>query len=284
MSENHEQPSVLDCARSVMNRAAAGESVIAEQAEAVARGLREERRFAPLTEFAAALREAGVDTPLIRTLDAQAMLDLGRIDSAIGTLSTARLSIGADDPLNAEFDGLLGRAFKEQFLRLPDKHGDEARRVLAKAADQYRAAASINPNWAVPNLMALNRAAERHLGERMLGSEPEDLGRELLVRLDAAPQAERDLWYHATRAELRLGFGDIAGAADEIAQYVRDPRTTSFQIAGTLRQYVQLWDLPAMGATAGGIVEALQASQFRKDFGSLSFDETVAQVTGKADA
>lgn len=284
MSEHYGQLSAFDFAHSLMDKAAAGEEVSTEQVEAGARALRDARRFGPLINFAGALRKAGIDTPRMRTFEAQAMLDIGEIDAAIGTLSTARLSINADDSLNAEFDGLLGRGFKEQFYRLPHKGSDQARRVLVKAAEQYKMAASVSPNWALPNLMALNRAAERYLGVRMLGSEPEERGRELLARLDAAPQAERDRWYHATRAELRLGLGDITGAAEEIAQYVQDPETSSFQIAGTLRQYVQLWDLPAMGTVAAGIVEALQASQFLKDFASLSLDASVAQVSGKADA
>lgn len=267
-----------------MNKVAAGEPVTTDQVEDAARRLRDVRRFGQLTEFAGAMREAGVDTPRMRTFHAQGKLDLGEIDAALGMLSTAQLSVGDDDPLSAEFYGLLGRGYKEQFLREPDKSSDFARRLLSKAAEQYRMASRIDPDWAVPNLMALNRAAERHLGMRVLGPEPEDRGHELLARLDATPQAARNLWFHATRAEIRLGLGDIAGAADEIGRYVQDPQTTSFHIAGTLRQLVQLWDLPAMAPMGAGIVEALQASQFQKDYARLSLDESVSQVSGSADS
>ncbi|MBZ9683333.1 serine protease [Mesorhizobium sp. CO1-1-2] len=284
MSGYDKQLTAVDLARTLMNKAAAGEAVTPEEAEKVARRLRDTRRFRQLTEFAEALRKAGVDTPRMRTFHAQGQLDLGEIDAALGMLSTAQMSISDDDGLSAEFCGLLGRGYKEQFLRVSDKSSDYARRVLCRAADHYRLASSFDPNWAVPNLMALNRVAERYLGSRVLGSEPEDRGRELLTRLDATPQSNRDRWFHATRAELRLGLGDIVGAAEEIAHYVQDPHTTSFQIAGTLRQYVQLWNLPATGAVGAGVVEALQASQFLKDYASLRLDESVSRVSGKADA
>src|SRR5262249_7919086 len=82
----------------------------------------------------------------------------------------------------------------------------------------------------------------------------------LLAQLDATPPHQRNNWYHASRAEAYLGLGDLEAVEMHIGAYVRSADTNAFALAGTLRQFTDLWQLDQQSDRGRGIVQALRAA------------------------
>ena len=73
--------------------------------------------------------------------------------------------------------------------------------------------------------------------------------------LDAIPPAGRDEWFLPTLAEASLGLGDWDAVERHVHAYVADEHARAFQIASTLRQFTEIWDLERedeRGPGAGG--------------------------------
>ncbi|TPK66276.1 MULTISPECIES: serine protease [unclassified Mesorhizobium] len=250
----------------------------------VALRLRDSRDFGLLIDLAKAARNYHSDSPILQTYHAQAAIELGDYQGALGILSTVELMPGLNSTISSEIYGLRGRALKEIFLHLPDKSSQIGHAYLSGSIAEYRKAFRLGRDWAAVNILALSRLGQHNFGQSDPAFQSEVEGRELLTKLDQAPHTTRDLWYHATRAELRIGFDDISGALDEIAAYLSDPSVTSFAVAGTLRQYTEVWNLPAVSDEGAGIVEALQARLLQMNYGQLRLNHTVDAAAGKAEA
>jgi hypothetical protein len=232
--------------------------------------LRDQRDHELMGQLAEALSRREPKDAKNRRLYAQYLIDSGKASAAIDLLQPLVKRLAKDDPESAEAAGLLGRAFKQIYFDAPDKGEAYARDALKQAITAYRRPfeASGNP-WHGINLVALLERA-RSTGLRTpSGLDAKLIASQLIATLDATPAAQRDAWYLATRAEASLGLRDWTSIEDSVRQYVAAPQTRAFHVAGTLRQFTQIWDLEAdpRGRTLVDILRArllqLQGAELR---------------------
>ena len=237
--------------------------VIVEKGRALAQALRDEREFGLLTTIAEALTKGGYDDPKIVRLYAQGLIDGGQSEQAVPVLTALADRLPRDDSEFGEAKGLIGRAWKQIFFDSQDQSSPRAREALAHAFANYRFGYDAPPGgntWLGLNVLALAAYARR---KGIPLEDPPDeraLALKLLAQLDATPSQQRDNWYHASRAEAYLGLGDLEAVEMHIGAYVRSEATNAFALAGTLRQFTDLWQLDQQGERGRGIIQALRAA------------------------
>jgi hypothetical protein len=256
-----------------------GKDAVVAEARSRLADLRNQRAFRQVDAFAAALASI-LDDPGIALQHAQGLIELGKLDDAIGVLGGLAGKVQQPSDEMIETNGLLGRAYKQKFFAEADPVGDPAKDAIGKALDHYGQAYAAQPGknsvWPGLNMLALSAFATRTGLPVATGIDVRAFARELLDALDDTPPAERDNWYHGSRAEAYLGLGDLNAVEAQIGRYVRNEATTAFALGGTLRQFVDLWGLDKAGEQGRGIVQALRAGLLKKENGRL--DLSPAQV------
>jgi len=235
-------------------------NAIVESGRALAKALRDERQFDLLTTVGEALVKGGYDDPTIVRLYAQGLIDSRQADKAVPVLTALADKLSRDSFEFGEATGLIGGAWKQVFFDSPDQSSPPARAALAQAFAKYRFGYETQNTWHGLNVLALADYARRK-GITLDGAIDERaLALQLLGQLDATPPQQRDNWYHASRAEAYLGLGDLEAVEMHIGAYVRSEATNAFALAGTLRQFTDLWQLDQQGEQGRGIVQALRAA------------------------
>jgi len=244
---------VLDAKSSTAN-------AVIERGRALAKALRDERQFGLLTTIAEALIKGGYDDDTIVRLYAQGLVDSGHAEKAVPVLTALADKLSRDSFEFGEATGLIGRAWKQVFFDSPDQSSPPARAALAQAFAKYRFGYETQNTWHGLNVLALADYARRK-GITLDGAIDERaLALQLLGQLDATPPQQRDNWYHASRAEAYLGLGDLEAVEMHIGAYVRSEATNAFALAGTLRQFTDLWQLDQQREQGRGMVQALRAA------------------------
>jgi len=241
--------------------------------------LRKWRRFPLMERLADAFIQGGQAHATIRRLYAQALLDQGRLSSAVSVLERI-VAESRSGPENAEARGLLGRAYKQMYV---DGHGESrarGRRILETAIRCYHGVFEKAParyTWHGVNAAALLRRAERDgirlrhlpksedLAEQVLGIARRAEARFPVPRKgsEGAPGAESSRsaaeeqvaqerrWNAATALEASIGIGNRDEAHVWLERYLGGKGHTAFQVASTHRQLVEVWQLvPTSGLGA----------------------------------
>lgn len=243
------------------------------QAKALIRQLRDTRQFKPLIDVATAHRANAAFDADIATWQAQGLIETGHPEQARDILTDVAARTPAGSPQFVEARGILGRAWKQTFFEAADKSSPQAREAIEKSLAEYKACFDAQPGgsvWAGLNLLALAVFASRNAIPTAVGIEPRAMALKLLSALDATPIRERDNFYHASRAEAYLGLDDLEAVEIHIGAYVRSDATPFFNLASTLHQFTELWQLDRQGAQGHGIIQALQAALLHgKKYGRL---------------
>lgn len=236
-------------------------------------GLRNARLYPQMAALAEALGRRAPDDARTRRLYGQALIEQGYATAAIDVLRPLATRLPKDDPERAEATGLLGRAWKQIFFDAGDKSTASATTALKRAIEVYRAPFEADPErntWHGVNLVALLTRARR-LGLRAApGLKPEAVARRVLAALDALPKERRDEWFLPTRAEAALGLGDWAAVEAALKDYVADEKAQAFQIASTLRQFTQVWDIESVDARGRSLADILRARLLEVGGGELN--------------
>src|ERR1700694_4326157 len=242
------------------------------KAKALIKTLRDERQFKLLVDVAAAYNATGAYDPAITAWNAQGLIETGGAAKARVLLADLAARVPPAAPWLIEAKGLLGRAWKQTFFESPDNSSEPAREAINNALTEYKACFDAEPGgsvWAGLNLLAVSAFAKRKGIPTTIEIEPRTLVLQMLAKLDATPNGERDNWYRASRAEAYLGTGSLDDVELQIGAYVRSKDTTAFALGGTLRQFTELWQLDQQGDQGYGIVEALRAALLKKKDGGL---------------
>jgi hypothetical protein len=242
-----------------------------ESSKALVRELRDAREYDLMGRLAEAVSRRDPDDAKNRRLYAQYLIDTGRVTVAVDVLRALLRRLPAAHPEGAEAAGLLGRAYKQLFFDAGDKSTAAARNALKQAIAAYRAPYEQNPanTWHGINLVALLTRARR-LGIRVAGDpDPRDVARGLIETLDGTPVAVRDEWFLPTRAEAALGLGDWDAVEASVHAYVADDHARAFQVASTLRQFTEIWDLERQDERGRNLVNILRARLAQLPDGSL---------------
>jgi Trypsin-like peptidase domain/Tetratricopeptide Repeats-Sensor len=246
------------------------------KAKALIKTLRDERQFKLLVDVAAAYNATGAYDPAIMVWYAQGLIESGDAAKARGLLTDLAARVPAGSPSYIEARGLLGRAWKQTFFDSPDNSSGPAREAIDHALTEYKACFDAEPGgsvWAGLNLLAVVSFAKRMGIPTAIDIEPRTLALQMLAKLDATPQADRDNWYYASRAEAYLGLGDLDAVEMHLNVFLRSDNSTAFACGGTLRQFTQLWQLDRQGDRGYGIVQAVRAALLKKEGLELSSEQ-----------
>ncbi len=205
-----------------------------------------------------------------RRLYAQYLIDTGMATAAIDLLTPLAQRLSKGDPEFAEATGLIGRAYKQIFFDAGDKAA--ARDALEQAIATYRMPFEDNPDkntWHGVNLVALLTRARR-LGLRIaLDLSLKQVAEKVVTALEATPDGRRNEWYLPTLAEALLGLDDWGAVERHIRAYAAARDAKAFQIASTLRQFTEVWDLEAVDERGRGLVAILRARLLQLSGGGL---------------
>jgi V8-like Glu-specific endopeptidase len=246
-----------------------------------ARELRDAREFDLLEIFTDQLRRQGNRDPAVRRLQAQGLIEQGKLIQAIDVLEPSA-NLPLISPEWSEARGLMGRAWKQIFIETPDTEGEPARNALVNAIEQYRipyAAAPHQNVWHGVNLLALSYCAQ---SKGIVVDDPIDITRlseSIIETLRLTPDDKRDQWYYASLAEAHLALDQLDAVEENLRLYVTDPKTNAFAVAGTVRQFTELWQMEARTDREWGLVQILRAAALEKKLGHITLmPEQVRQV------
>lgn len=240
-------------------------------AKALVETLRNKREYELMGRLAEAVSRSDPKDAKNRRLYAQYLIDTGKVTVAIDVLKPLACRLAKDYPEYTEATGLLGRAYKQIFFDAGDKATPGARNALKAAIAAYREPYESNPRstWHGVNLVALLTRA-RELGMRNVPAlDPQAIAAQVIDTLQATPESERDEWFLPTLAEASLGLRDWDVIDRNIQSYVASRDVKAFQIASTLRQFTEVWDLENRDERGRELVDMLRARLLRLTGGEL---------------
>jgi len=257
-----------------------GVDEVAGEAGEVVRRLKVEREFDLLDRLADALRAYGDDGGLLTRDVGQALIEIGRPRLAVDVLNglTGRMPKGGKVWIDAK--GVLGRAWKQQYLDTTDRENTRAHvsfhAAVAAYASAYEASGCTNDYVGV-NLVALLAYAESK-GRRVdYARTAIDVAMEIDLCLGGKAAEDCDGWHHASMAEIAIALGDLERAEDHVTKYLESVGLTAFALHGTLRQFTELWCLGSEPGRGRNIVDALRAATLQRPGGYVEMTSEVLQ-------
>ena len=235
-----------------------------KQASEVLSQLRRKRHFSETRSVADALIAAGQNAPRVRRMLVQALLDEGDITAG---LAVAEQLLRDEEARNewAEARGLVGRAYKQRWV------ATRSRRWLEAAIDAYLPVFEDSPPrylWHGINAAALLSRAASDFGGIHGKPAASDLAQRIL-RIVGEKQARGtiDTWTKATAMEAAVALGDTNVALHWARDYVHSPGADAFELASTLRQLKEIWQLDKHSEPGSLLLPLLEAELLRRHGG-----------------
>lgn len=235
-------------------------------AQTILQTLRRKRHFLLLQQVADALIQSGTDEPTIRRQYAQALLDQGILEAAVAVLERLLSQTAGRGHEDAEARGLLGRAYKQMFLATAPGSRDHRRRYLDRAIrrylEVYRESGSL---WHGINAVALLDRARREGIDLpdATAADPAPIAAEILAAVDERGDAA-DRWDHGTAVEACIALDCPDDALRRLDTYLA-AGPDAFEVASTLRQLQQVWDLDAETAPGTHLIPVLKATLLARE-------------------
>jgi hypothetical protein len=230
----------------------------------VLRELRRKRWFQEVLQLAEAVMTAGFATSGIRLQYAQALVDLGHLAAAQSHLEALCAAVVPRSHAESETRGLLGRVFKQLYVDAAG--GDEWRSErLVRAFNAYFDAYAENPAllWHGINALAVFDRARRD-GVRIQGTRPDPH-----ALLDGASRRD-DVWSQAIAGEAAIALGDAERAYHHYTLYANNEEDAdAFEIASSLRQLVEVWELKDDDGPGSKILPLLRGALLRRQGGLI---------------
>ena len=239
--------------------------------------------FDLMEKVAGALREAGLDDSQVRRQFAQSLIDQEKIPAAAYVLELLVDRTAQDPRENAEARGLLGRIYKQLYVKAveadPRATGRRlVRQNLQKAVRSYGEVYESDPAnylWQGINAAALALRAER---DGVALEEPFDArgtARKIFGLIQATKAAQEaigkdlDAWSLATAIETSLALGDPEQALIWLSRYVADEDADAFELSSTERQLRKVWGLKADEPPGSFLLPILQSAALNRKFGRV---------------
>ena len=214
-----------------------------EQARVLAKKLNGRVYFDLTRMLAQAWRDQRGFDPTLARHHAQALIDSGALDEAEGVLEDALTRAGkpgADAQTKGEipeYEGLLGRLWKQRFVRSEDRN------ALARSIAHYEAqyeSGNCTSIWHGINIVALlARQARDGNGDRNAALET---ARKVHERaLQEYSEKPHDPWIAATLSEACLALGDCEKAELWLYRFLHNPALQPFWTGSYGRQLREIW-------------------------------------------
>lgn len=222
----------------------------AKAAAAIMLMLQKKRMFPLVLQLGDALMQTGRSAAGVQQRYAQALIDTGCYSAAIAVLNDLiAITKNASDNSNSfyyEAMGLCGRVHKQLYVNAPMPDVPHARAHLLQAIDFYLQVYTSNKNftWHGINAVALLKRALRDEVDVSGMAPPDKLAGEILQTIQGkVNDATADAWDFATAAEACVALNRPNEALEWLSGYARMPYCDAFEIASTLRQLKEVWQL-----------------------------------------
>ena len=169
---------------------------------------------------------------------------------------------------NAEARGLIGRAHKQAYVKAANK---SRHNHLERAVEAYFEVYSSDRErylWQGINTVACLCRAERD-GIALAGyPDPRTIATEILEALEAITPRDRvECLDRATAVEACIALNRLSDAKDWLAVYVTDPAADAFELASTMRQLTEVWQLLPGTEPGSTVLPILQSALLQREGG-----------------
>jgi V8-like Glu-specific endopeptidase len=256
-------------------------------AKRVLNQLRRKRFFAQMQTVADALLQTGQTAPVVHRQYAQSLVDQGQLTAAEVVLrDLVRASIN-DPEENIEARGLLGRARKQRYVearRTAAEHERVAPRdaaVLLEAIEIYHDAYEEAPDkclWHGINAVACVSRASRDGIDVAAAPHPGELAKDILSRI-AAKGASPPVWDVATALEACVALNQRQAAMGWALDYAQREDADAFEIASTLRQLTEVWQLVGTGGDGQALLPILRNGLLNRETGHVDLTAAEARMS-----
>ncbi|MGH9941902.1 MAG: serine protease [Pyrinomonadaceae bacterium] len=273
-------------------------------AKRLLQSLRRKRRFNLMASLADAIVQSGLRSPQIRRQYAQALIDQGALGAGEVILQSIIKGAHSDIAEELEARGLTGRIYKQIYVNNNDPISARNRANLARAVSEYLHVYRLNPYeylWHGINVVALAERARRDglppAGHPDAAALARDILATLADRESKSSTGSLPAWDVATRLEAYVALGlqektkkgkqEHFKKAEEVALgYIACDDADAFEIASTLRQFEEVWQLNDQESPGDHLLPILKAGYLRKQGASMEKPsgtiESEAAVVGKA--
>ena len=254
-----------------------------EEAERILQQLRNKRMFEWMQKVGDALIQTGRHSFKIRRQYAQSLIDQGFFTASLAVLNqliTETENASADNKIaireKNEGRGLIGRVYKQLYINADSPANKQNIEYLKEAIQCYLNVYTAEPDnysWQGINTVALLHRAEqdgiafpgfpdyKKMAESILGSIS-----------DRESEKKADLWDYATAAEACIALAKTEDVIKWIGLYLNNPYTDAFEIASTLRQFIELWKLDMDSEMGRQVLTILRAALLKMEGGNVTLD------------
>jgi hypothetical protein len=270
----------------------------------VASALRRKRYFALMSHVTDRAIQSGQTDPQLERQYAQSLIEQDALSAAIGVLTVLVLKTaegpGRDEEEHAEARGLLGRAYKQAYVNAilaptpsPDGAGTipidastrrqramANRRHLEAAIRAYHEVYLSDPaahTWHGINTVACVCRARRDDLPIPDMPEPHAIARAILARFEGKKKEEVPPWDLATALEACVALDLQDEALAWLGAYVASRGADAFELASTLRQLEQVWELATDKAPGSAILPVLKSELLRREGGEVRIESASAE-------
>jgi hypothetical protein len=250
--------------------------------------LRRKKQFVVMAQLADVMLRSGLNTLQIRRQYAQALIDQGMLTPAEMVLQSIVQDAQKNKTEEMEARGLIGRIYKQLYINNNDPTSPSNRANLERALTVYLFVYRLNPKenwWHGINAVALAARAKRD-GFSMTGlPDSVELAKEILVAIqekDDNSNAPLQDWDVATMVEAYVALGDGAKAARTARTYVESANADAFEIASTLRQFEEVWQLKETEPPGNLLLPILRMGHLAKSGATTSGDPKTLRARANA--
>jgi len=249
--------------------------------------LRRKRYFAQMQIVADALLQTGQTAPVVHRQYAQSLIDQGQLTAADAVLRELVRDSMDDPDESIEARGLLGRTRKQRYVearRTAVQHEPVAQRdaaVLQEAIGIYHDAYQEAPDkclWHGINAVACVDRASRDGIDVTAAPRAAELAQDVLARVIAKGGSAR-CWDMATALEACVALGQRHAAMGWALLYVQRDDADAFEIASTLRQLTEVWQLTGTGGDGQTLLPILRDGLLKRATGQVDLTAAEARVS-----
>ncbi len=238
--------------------------------------LRGKRMFKAMVVLGDACVQTGRVSFKIRRQYAQSLIEEGIYTGALAVLTdlvrdSKDKANKADELEYKEAVGLTGRVYKQLYVKSANPDTPNSKQYMQKALEAYSAIYHINEKentWHGINVVALAaRAANDKINTTI---NKEEIAKAVLAQVEELKAIERaNAFDVATAMEACLALNQQKESVNWVKQYIQSPDVDAFQLASTLRQLTEVWQLDMRGEEEQQLIPLLRGALLKKEGGSL---------------
>jgi len=244
--------------------------------------LRSKRMFTLMQQVGDALILTQTAGFKVKKLYSQALIDQNYLVAAQSVIEMLMTETGRSASSKKEAKeewmearGLMGRIYKQLYINTIIGDGKRIESFLQQSIAFYYAVYKDDKEfvWHGINTVALLRRAERDGIEVPGYPAPKEMATEILVTIKERHKNKRaDAWDFATAAEACMALGDEKNALEWLSGYARMPYADAFELASTLRQLEEVWQLDVSSKEGSILLPILRAELLKRRGGVVEIN------------